>query len=280
MRDEQLLTEPQPFLVAGLIEEDNLGRRRAALIPIGTGLKLYEGTFVNVQYWARLAPEAIYQDVRERLKSGFVVDKPKSALVGERVDQRAFRKSIRIAAGAVAAARPVRDLQRVLALAGRAGPRDRPAPRARPHPDRDRVRGRARGGDPRRARRARGPPARVRRRLPDDGARHHHPRAQQADRPGRHPVGPGRGGASGRRARRAARRGRAALPRPPHGGDRGGARRLDRLQAGSDPLHPGADAGAVAGARCCWSTSRRRRRSATGRTTSSASWPRSRSGCR
>src|SRR5690606_1729723 len=49
-------------------------------------------------YWARLAPEAIYQDVREDLKASFVVDKPKGALVGERVDQRAFRKSIRIAA--------------------------------------------------------------------------------------------------------------------------------------------------------------------------------------
>lgn len=98
VQEEQLLSAVQPFTVAGLIEDDHLGRRRAALVPFSAGLELFAGAYVQVQYWARLAPEAIYQDVRERLKAGFVVDKPKSALVGERVDQRAFRKSIRIAA--------------------------------------------------------------------------------------------------------------------------------------------------------------------------------------
>lgn len=97
-QDEQLEGEAKSFRVVGIVENDNLGRRRAVLVPFERGLALYAGAHVQPLYWARLAPEAIYQDVRERLKTTYVVDKPKSALVGERVDQRAFRKSIRIAA--------------------------------------------------------------------------------------------------------------------------------------------------------------------------------------
>ncbi len=98
VREEKIQGDPEPFVVSGLIESDNLGRRRAVLIPFHRGIELFEGAHVQPIFWARMAPEAIYQDVRERLKSSFVVDKPKGALVGERVDQRAFRKSVRIAA--------------------------------------------------------------------------------------------------------------------------------------------------------------------------------------
>jgi len=61
-------------------------------------LRVVTGGHVQPIYWARLADGAVYQDVRERLKASFVVDKPRSALVGERIDQRAFRKAITITA--------------------------------------------------------------------------------------------------------------------------------------------------------------------------------------
>lgn len=96
--DAKVFDEPRPYRVVGLLEDDHLGRRRAVILPIDAGLELFHDAAVQVVYWGRLAPEAIYQDVRERLKDAFVIDKPKSALVGERVDQRAFRKSINIAA--------------------------------------------------------------------------------------------------------------------------------------------------------------------------------------
>lgn len=98
VKDERIETEPEPFRLAGLLEIDHLGRRRAVLIPYSTGLELFEGAHIQPLYWARLNDGAIYQDVRERLKASYIVDKPRGALVGERVDQRAFRKSIRMAA--------------------------------------------------------------------------------------------------------------------------------------------------------------------------------------
>ncbi|MFG0315925.1 MAG: ABC transporter permease, partial [Planctomycetota bacterium JB042] len=98
IRDELVQGEVEPFRVAGLLEPNHLGRRRAVIVPYARGVELFRGAHVQPIYWARMAPEAIYQDVREDLKASFVVDKPKGALVGERVDQRAFRKSIRIAA--------------------------------------------------------------------------------------------------------------------------------------------------------------------------------------
>ncbi len=97
-RPEELQGEPATLCVAGLIEDADLGRRGAVLVPFERGLELYRGAHVQPLYWARLAPDAIYQDVREQLKSAYVVERPQGALVGERVDQRAFRKSIRIAA--------------------------------------------------------------------------------------------------------------------------------------------------------------------------------------
>lgn len=96
--DAKVLSEPRPYRIVGLLKDDHLGRRRAVIIPIDSGLDLFADSAVQVVYWARLAPEAIYQDVKTRLKDVFVVEKPKAALVGERVDQRAFRKSINIAA--------------------------------------------------------------------------------------------------------------------------------------------------------------------------------------
>lgn len=96
--DAKVLSTPRPYRVVGLLKDDHLGRRRTVIVPIDSGLDLFQDSAVQVIYWARLAPETIYQDVKSRLKDVFVIEKPKAALVGERVDQRAFRKSINIAA--------------------------------------------------------------------------------------------------------------------------------------------------------------------------------------
>ncbi|MFH0944611.1 MAG: ABC transporter permease, partial [Planctomycetota bacterium] len=67
-------------------------------MPYARGLDLFRDAHVQPLYWAKLADNAIYQDVRERWKASFVIEKPKGSLAGERVDQRAFRKSVRMAA--------------------------------------------------------------------------------------------------------------------------------------------------------------------------------------
>ncbi len=89
---------PQTFRIAGVVEDDGLGRRGAVIVPYARGLSLVAGGHVQPVFWAKLAAGAVYQDVRERLKASFVVDKPRSALVGERIDQRAFRKAITMTA--------------------------------------------------------------------------------------------------------------------------------------------------------------------------------------
>ena len=98
VRDEALEGTPREFEVVGLLAQRNLGRRRALLIPYGSGLELFRGAHIQPLFWAHLTSSAIYQDVRQRLKAAYVVDKPKGALVGERVDQLAFRKSVRMTA--------------------------------------------------------------------------------------------------------------------------------------------------------------------------------------
>ncbi|MEW6745780.1 MAG: FtsX-like permease family protein [Planctomycetota bacterium] len=83
--------------VTGILAWHNLGQQPdQVIIPFALGVSLYEGMHLQPIFWARLKPGAIYQDARVRLKDRFVVDKPKRALVGERVDQRAFRKGIRL----------------------------------------------------------------------------------------------------------------------------------------------------------------------------------------
>ncbi len=98
VQDPGVVGAAEKFTVSGVIEDDGVGRRGAIVVPYATALRLARGTHVQPIFWGRLREGAVYQDVRERLKASFVVDKPKSALVGERIDQRAFRKAIRITA--------------------------------------------------------------------------------------------------------------------------------------------------------------------------------------
>lgn len=88
--------ETVAFTVVGLLAPHNLGQRRIVLTPFESGAELFAGAPLHPLYWGKLGPDAVFQDVRERLKASFVVEKPKLAMVGERIDQRAFRKSIRI----------------------------------------------------------------------------------------------------------------------------------------------------------------------------------------
>ncbi len=89
-------TAPARFRIAGLLSPRNLGLRATVIVPFLSGAKLFEGGHLQPIYWGRLAEGAVYQDLQGRLKSSYVVEKPKLALVGERIDQRAFRKSIRV----------------------------------------------------------------------------------------------------------------------------------------------------------------------------------------
>ncbi|MFO0984722.1 MAG: FtsX-like permease family protein [Planctomycetota bacterium] len=84
--------------VCGILAPLNLGTQPVVVMAFAEGLELYAGTHIQPMFWGKLEPGAVYQDVRAELKEWFAVEKPKRALVGERVDQRAFRKGLRLSA--------------------------------------------------------------------------------------------------------------------------------------------------------------------------------------
>jgi putative ABC transport system permease protein len=88
--------EPQTFVVAGILAPRDLGAQPVLVLPFETGAELLRDTHLQPIYWGRLKEGALWQDVAERLKDRFTVEKPKHSLVGERIDQKAFRKSLGI----------------------------------------------------------------------------------------------------------------------------------------------------------------------------------------
>jgi putative ABC transport system permease protein len=87
------------FRVVGLLAGAGLGGARRVVVPFESGAALYSDAPLLPLYLGRLAPGATIDDLRERLKLGFLVERPKGALVGERMDQRAFRKSLGVTSG-------------------------------------------------------------------------------------------------------------------------------------------------------------------------------------
>lgn len=85
---------PLSFEVVGILTTEALAKQRL-IVPFESAAEVFAESHVQPFYRGRLQEGAVYQDVRERLKHSFTVEKPKFALVGERIDQRAFRKSLR-----------------------------------------------------------------------------------------------------------------------------------------------------------------------------------------
>ena len=83
------------FEVVGILASAGPSDEVALVAPFEAALPLFEGAPLQATYWAQLNSGAVYQDVRERLKSAYIVEKVKTARVGQRIDQRAFRKSLR-----------------------------------------------------------------------------------------------------------------------------------------------------------------------------------------
>ena len=82
--------------VVGILDVDRIDRARDAVVPFETAARCFTELPLQVRYHARLAEHAIYQDLRNRVQDQFLVEPVKQALVGNRVDQRAFRKSLRV----------------------------------------------------------------------------------------------------------------------------------------------------------------------------------------
>ncbi len=84
------------FVVAGIFHESGRGRSRDLIAPIASSLSLFPQDRIQPTYRVRLKDSAVYQDLRERHKSNFIVEQRKASRTGERIDQKAFRKSLRI----------------------------------------------------------------------------------------------------------------------------------------------------------------------------------------
>lgn len=88
--------EPVEFEVVGLLAPHHLGAQPVLVLPFEAGARLFRDAHVLPRYWGRLRDGAVWQDVAARLKARFTAEVPKQALVGERIDQKAFRKSLGI----------------------------------------------------------------------------------------------------------------------------------------------------------------------------------------
>jgi len=93
-RDATPAGAPLELEVVGLLGPGNVGSLPVAVLPFETAAELYRGTHVQPTWWGRLRDGAVWQDVAQRLKAGYTVEKPKGAMIGERIDQKAFRKSL------------------------------------------------------------------------------------------------------------------------------------------------------------------------------------------
>jgi putative ABC transport system permease protein len=88
--------QPRTFEVVGLLAPHHLGAQPVFVLPFESGATLFSDAHLQPLYWARLKSDSVWQDVAERMKARWTVEKPKGALVGERIDQKAFRKSLGI----------------------------------------------------------------------------------------------------------------------------------------------------------------------------------------
>jgi putative ABC transport system permease protein len=87
---------PRTFVIVGLLSAGGLGGARRIVVPFESGAALFRDTPLLPLWLGRLRSESVYDDLRARLKESFAVEKPKASLIGERIDQRAFRKSLRV----------------------------------------------------------------------------------------------------------------------------------------------------------------------------------------
>ncbi len=95
-REQATPGAPLDFTVVGLLAPGNVGSQPLLVLPFESAATLYTGTPVQPTYWGRLRDGAVWQDLAQRLKERYVVEKPKGAMIGERIDQKAFRKSLGI----------------------------------------------------------------------------------------------------------------------------------------------------------------------------------------
>ncbi|MBM4016509.1 MAG: FtsX-like permease family protein, partial [Planctomycetes bacterium] len=84
------------FTVVGVLAPGSVGNQPLVVLPFETAAELHAGTHVHPTWWGRLRDGAVWQDLAERLKEHYTVAKPKGAMIGERIDQKAFRKSLGI----------------------------------------------------------------------------------------------------------------------------------------------------------------------------------------
>ncbi len=87
---------PIELTIVGLLAPENIGSQPVLVVPFETAAELYRDAHVQATYWGRLREGAVWQDVAQRLKEHWTVEKPKGAMIGERIDQKAFRKSLGI----------------------------------------------------------------------------------------------------------------------------------------------------------------------------------------
>lgn len=87
------------FKVSGILTETNLGLRNIAIVSFSRGLELLNGGYVLPIFWAKIAPGFDLDYVQAEMKDKFSVSKPfKRALVGQSMEEKAFRNGVRVCA--------------------------------------------------------------------------------------------------------------------------------------------------------------------------------------
>src|SRR5688572_9582180 len=81
-RDVTPTGAPVELTVVGLLAPGNVGSLPVAVLPFETAAELYRGVHVQPTWWGRLREGAVWQDVAQRLKERFTVEKPKGAMIG------------------------------------------------------------------------------------------------------------------------------------------------------------------------------------------------------
>jgi putative ABC transport system permease protein len=85
---------PVSFTVVGVLAPSRVGAQPLFVVPFESGARLFRDAHVQPAWWGRLARNAVEDDLAKRLKERWIVEKPRHAMAGERIDQKAFRKSL------------------------------------------------------------------------------------------------------------------------------------------------------------------------------------------
>ena len=89
-----------PFVVAGVMAHENLGRRAMGQIVVvdhPSGLELYADSFVESAYWLKRDPDVAIERLESALGPNYSYAVNREVIIGEQYDEAAFRNGVQFA---------------------------------------------------------------------------------------------------------------------------------------------------------------------------------------